>query len=63
MVSRSNAGTFPGLGVRVFLAVLPVRRLLLPKTEQQVYFWIDEALDRVVIHTVWGARRGQGPKL
>ncbi len=40
-----------------------IRRLLLPKTEQHVYFWIDEALDKVVIHTVWGARRGIGPKL
>ncbi len=40
-----------------------IRRLLLPKTEQHVYFSIDEDAQRVVIHTVWGARRGRGPKL
>jgi hypothetical protein len=40
-----------------------VRRLLLPKTLQHVYYVIDEALGAVVIHAIWGARRGRGPKL
>ena len=40
-----------------------VRRLLLPKTEQHVYYSIDETARLVIIHTVWGARRGRGPKL
>ncbi len=40
-----------------------IHRLLLPKTEQHVYFSTDESADMVVIHTVWGARRGRGPKL
>jgi hypothetical protein len=35
--------------------------MLMPKTEQYVYYVV--ALDAVVIHTVWGARRGRGPKL
>jgi plasmid stabilization system protein ParE len=35
-----------------------VRRLLLPKTQQHVYYVIDEALRAVVIYTIWGARRG-----
>jgi 3-hydroxyacyl-CoA dehydrogenase len=40
-----------------------VRRLLLPKTQQHVYYVIDEVLGAVVIDTIWGARRGRGPKL
>jgi hypothetical protein len=40
-----------------------VRRLLLPKSQQHVYYVIDEALGAVVIYTIWGARRGRGPKL
>jgi len=40
-----------------------VRRLLLPKTQQHIYYVIDEALGAVVIYTIWGARRGRGPKL
>lgn len=41
----------------------PVRRLLMPKTEQHVYYTVDDAADEVMIETVWGARRGRGPKL
>jgi plasmid stabilization system protein ParE len=39
------------------------RRLLLPRTEQHVYYVVEEAPGLVIIHTVWGARRGRGPKL
>jgi hypothetical protein len=39
------------------------RRLLLPATEQHVYYTVHEATDLVVVHTIWGARRGRGPKL
>jgi hypothetical protein len=38
-----------------------IRRLLLPKTEQHIYFSVEA--DSVVVHTIWGARRGRGPKL
>jgi plasmid stabilization system protein ParE len=40
-----------------------VRRVLLPKSVQHVYFAVDEANGEVVIYTVWGARRRRGPKL
>jgi len=40
-----------------------VWRLLLPKSAQHVYYAIDETKGEVVIYTVWGARRGRGPKL
>jgi plasmid stabilization system protein ParE len=41
----------------------PVWRVRLPVTEQHVYFTIDDAVDEVVIETVWGARRKRGPRL
>ena len=44
------------------VAAARVRRLLLPKSEQHVYYVVDEAAEVVVIHTIWGARRGRGPK-
>ncbi len=39
------------------------RRLLLPKTAQHVYYVVDAAKGVVVVHSVWGARRGRGPRL
>jgi plasmid stabilization system protein ParE len=41
----------------------PVWRILMPKTEQHVYYTVDDAADEVVIETVWSARRGRGPRL
>ena len=41
----------------------PVWRILMPKTEQHVYYTVDATTAVVVIETVWGARRGRGPKL
>ena len=40
-----------------------IRRILLPRTEQHVYYAVDEQTERVVVHTIWGARRGRGPEL
>jgi hypothetical protein len=39
------------------------RRLLLQTTQQHVYSTVHENADLVIVHTVWGARRGRGPKL
>ena len=41
----------------------PVWRVLLPKTEQHVYYTVDDAAAEVVIEPVGGARRGRGPTL
>ena len=41
----------------------PVWRVLMPKTEQHIYYTVDDAAGEVVIETVWGARRKRGPKL
>ena len=40
-----------------------VRRLLLPKTEQHLYYSVDETADLVIVYTIWGARRGKAPEL
>ena len=39
------------------------RRLLLPTSEQHVYYTVHRDVGLVIVHTVWGARRGRGPKL
>jgi plasmid stabilization system protein ParE len=41
----------------------PVWRVFMPRTEQHVYYTVNEAADEIVIETVWGARRKRGPKL
>ena len=40
-----------------------LRRILLRKTKQHVFYVVDDANGVIVIHTMWGARRGRGPKL
>jgi hypothetical protein len=40
-----------------------IRKVQLRRTEQNVYYSVDEARGVIYIHTVWGARRGQKPKL
>ncbi len=39
------------------------RRVRLPKTKQHVFYYVDDAKGVIVIHTIWGARRGRKPKL
>jgi plasmid stabilization system protein ParE len=41
----------------------PVWRVLMARTEQHIYYTVDDAADEVVVETVWGARRKRGPKL
>ena len=40
-----------------------IRRWLLEKSEYHVYFSIDRKRQVITIHSIWGARRGRGPKL
>jgi plasmid stabilization system protein ParE len=40
-----------------------VRRALLPKSAQHVYYSVDDENDIIVVYTVWGARRRRGPNL
>jgi hypothetical protein len=38
-------------------------RLLLPRTEQHLYYSVDKAGGVVRVITIWGARRGRPPRL
>lgn len=40
-----------------------IRRILLPQTEQYLYYAVDPVASLVIIHTIWGARRGRSPAL
>jgi hypothetical protein len=40
-----------------------VRRLLLPRTQNHLYYEVDEKNGLVMILAVWGAPRGTGPRL
>ena len=39
-----------------------VRRILLPRSAQHVYYAVHDEIDTAVVYTVWGARRG-APRL
>ena len=41
----------------------PYRRVFMPRTKNHVYFEVDEARDLVIVHAIWGAPKGRGPKL
>jgi plasmid stabilization system protein ParE len=58
LVSKPNSGLPHPTPKRPSL-----RRLLLPKTEYHLYFALERDETVLVIHSLWGARRGRGPKL
>jgi plasmid stabilization system protein ParE len=54
----------PGVGTRWPTARRPkLRRILMPRTENHVYFQVDESTRTVHVLAVWGAPRGRGPRL
>jgi hypothetical protein len=40
-----------------------IRRWLLERAEYHIYFSVNREAQVVMLHSVWGARRGRGPKL
>jgi plasmid stabilization system protein ParE len=40
-----------------------VRRVLLPQTQQFLYYSVDPARTEILVHIVWGAARRKQPKL
>ena len=36
-----------------------VYRMLLPQSAQHLYYSVDAKAERVIVHTIWGARRGR----
>jgi plasmid stabilization system protein ParE len=51
-----NAGSIYPAGLEV-----EVRRMLMPKTHNHIYYAIEH--DEVVVLSLWGARRGRTPRL
>ena len=52
-----------GAGVRWPTSRRPtLRRILMPRTNNHVYFVVDEARDTVRVLAIWGAPRGTTPK-
>jgi hypothetical protein len=37
--------------------------VLLPRTKNHVYFEVDVSRGLIIVHAIWGAPRGRGPKL
>ena len=40
-----------------------LRRILMPRTENHVYFLVDEMTETIHVLAVWGAPKGRTPKL
>lgn len=40
-----------------------VRRVLMKKTGNHLYYVVESSHDRITVYAVWGAPKGQGPKL
>ena len=40
-----------------------IHRVLMPKTQQYFYYSVDEDSGVILVHMIWGARRGRGPRL
>jgi plasmid stabilization system protein ParE len=54
----------PGTGVHWPTARRPaLRRILMPETQNHVYFNVDEDKQMVFVLSVWGTQRGRTPKL
>lgn len=61
--ARLRLAQDPYAGTAVVLAGKQLRKLLLPRTEQWLYYAVRPKLQLIVVQTLWGARRGREPKL
>jgi hypothetical protein len=41
----------------------PVRRVLMHKTGNHLYYVVDSDKDQIVVHSIWGGPKERGPKL
>lgn len=55
------AGSYAGTAI--VLGGKQLRKLLLPRTEQWLYYAVRPKEQLIVVQTLWGARRGRDPKL
>lgn len=62
--TREKIAATPGLGTTYTTwSGKTVRRVLMPKTRNHVYFHLDEGQGVIVVHAVWGTPRRRGPRL
>jgi hypothetical protein len=54
----------PKLGtIYTILDGQPVRKVLMPRTQHHIYYTSDIAAGVLLVHAVWGAPKGRGPRL
>ena len=54
----------PNVGsVYALLDGQPVRRVLMKKTGNHLYYVVDSEHDQIIVHSVWGASKEHGPEL
>ena len=53
----------PNAGKACVVGGKQLRRLLLERTEQWLYYVVRPKQELVVVRTIWGARRGRDPKI
>ena len=53
----------PHAGVACVIRGRKYLRLLLPKTEQWLFYQVRAQRGLVIVHTIWGARRGRNPRI
>jgi hypothetical protein len=61
--ARLKLAQDPYAGTAVVVRGKQVRRLLLPRTEQWLYYVVRPKQQLIVVQTLWGARRGRDPKV
>ena len=61
--ARLTLAQDPYAGTAVVIGGRQVRRLLLTRTKQWLYYTIQPKLGLIIVQTLWGARRGRDPKL
>jgi plasmid stabilization system protein ParE len=60
--ARLRLAQDPYAGTAVVRGGKQLRRLLLPGTEQWLYYAVRPQQQLIVVQTLWGARRGRDPK-
>ncbi len=62
--AKALVTTSPKIGtIYTLLDDQPVRKVYMPRTRHHIYYTYHQDDGEIVIHAVWGAPRGRGPKL
>ena len=60
--ARLRLAQDPYAGTAVVIGGKQLRKLLLQRTEQWLYYAVRPKQQLIVVQTLWGARRGRDPK-